>query len=280
MATVLKTQQGLKSSSRKTSNWSGMATGVYVLWLKQMRKFTSSSMEIVGTLSIPLLWMLLFGVCMNGAITGVTGSSIGYTAYITPGVMLLTSLTAAVLSGATLLNERLNGILKEYLVAPIPRLAVLLGTLVSGLTKAMLQAAVVLVLGVVLDGSLVLRLSSIVAGLVVIAIFSIGFVGVASAFASRAREMEGYHALIMILNLPVLFISNALYPLDKIPLLIKTLAFFNPTTYAVDAARHFFYGVSTEIGLWIDFPVLLTFMVIGVWFGFFCFKQSVMNPTD
>lgn len=253
------------------SSLASLGTGIYTLWLKHMRKFFSSSMEIVGTLFTPAMWMLLFGVCMESMVQSAGDPS--YQLFITPGVMLLTGLAAAVLGGATLMIERLNGVIKEYLVAPVPRLSILLGTLASGLTKAMLQCLVVIWLGFFLDASLRFNPAALLAGLGLVAMYSLGFVGIAAAVACKARNIESYHSLILLLNLPVFFLSNALYPLDKMPGIFHTVALLNPTTYAVDATRYLMYGLPTEIGLWIDLPVLVAFMVFGVWFGYRNFQQ-------
>lgn len=281
ISTVEKREQRLSRLPIKNGQWYGLTSGVYTLWRKHMKKFSRSSMEIVGTLFTPVLWMLLFGLSMNGMVRGMSGVtlSINYLAFITPGIMLLTGLTAAIVGGSTLLQERTSGVIKEYLIAPIPRLAVLLGTMASGLTKAMLQASIILVLGLLLGTGLNWNGLAVLAGLSVILVYSLGFVGIAAAIASRAKGMEGYHALIMILNLPVLFLSDALYPLDRMPAWLALLSYLNPTTYAVDATRHLFYGVPTNIGLWIDGAVLAAFMVLGVWWGYRNFQKSVANPA-
>ena len=281
MATVLKGQTNEVWVNLRSGNaWRGMATGVTTLWFKHLYKFTHSGMEMVGTLFIPLTWMFLFGVCMNAVMAQFNGVGIGYQAYITPGVMLLTSLTAAVFGGSALLSERLNGVINEYLVAPVPRLAILLGTIASSVTKAILQTLVVFGVGCLLDAALVKQPLPVVAGLGVIALFTIGFVGIAAAFAARAKEMEGFHSIILLLNLPLLFVSNALYPLSNLPDTLRVLAYCNPTTYAVDAARHLFYGVPTEIGLWIDVPLLVAFAVGGIWFAYYSFIQSLTISTQ
>ncbi len=282
MATVLRTKpQATTARAAKSYAWDGMLVGIYTLWLKHMRKFWKSSMEIGGTLATPVLWMLLFGLCMEGMVTNFRElkTGVSYQTFIAPGIMLLTSLTAAVLGGATLLIERINGVIKEYLVAPIPRLAVLLGTMASGLTKALLQAAIVLVASLLLGSKLVANLPEFLIGVLLVAAFSLGFVGIAAAFACQAKNMESYHTLIMVMNLPVLFLSNALYPLQEMPTSIRIFAYLNPTTYAADAIRHLFFGVKIEIGLWIDVPVLLAFMVLGIWYGYRSFQRKVANPA-
>jgi ABC-2 type transport system permease protein len=261
--------------------WGELVGGVYTLWRKHMKKFSRSVMEIGGTLFTPVLWMLLFGLSMGGMVKGMSDFTIpvNYIAYITPGLMLLTCLTAAILGGTTLLLERTSGIIKEYLIAPVPRLAVLLGTMSSSLTKAMLQAVVIILLGLALGSGLVLNPLNFIGGLLILLVFTLGFVGIAAAAASKARGMESYHTLIGVLNLPVLFLSNALYPLDRMPAVLAALAYLNPTTYAVDAARNLFYGAPLEIGLWLDIPILLVFMALGLWWGFRAFQKSVATPV-
>lgn len=273
MATVIKNRA--IAAPKEPGEWSSLLPGIYTLWLKHMRKFRSSPVEILFTLATPVLWILFFGVCMTGMVVS-TETGLGYQAFITPGVMLLTGLTAAILGGTTLLLERVNGTLKEYLVAPIPRLAVLLGSMTSGLTKAILQAITVLVVGALLDSTLHFNILPFLAALGIVGMYCLGFVGLASAFASQAKSMESYHSLIMVMNLPVLFISNALYPLEKMPVTVRGLAMLNPTTYGVDACRILLYGSKPEIGLGIDLAVLSAFMVLGVYIGYRSFN-SVMQ---
>ncbi len=278
MATTLDTRQKqIIDIAEEREYERSVVSGVYTLWLKHMYKFLHSRMEIVGTLFMPMLWMLIFGLCMDTVIRNLKdlNITIGYEAYITPGVMLLTGLTAAILGGTTLLMERLNGVIKEYLVAPVPRISILLGTMASGLTKALGQSLIVLVLGLVLDAALIFNPVAVLIGLVMLMLYSLGFVGIATAIASRSRSMEGYHSLIILLNLPVLFLSNALYPLEKLPGLLKVITFMNPTTYAVDAIRHLFYGTRLEIGLAIDATVLVLFAAFGIGLGYRVFKQSI-----
>ncbi|HEX2910455.1 MAG TPA: ABC transporter permease [Chloroflexia bacterium] len=282
MATVIKSrkqQQVLSPVDETVRPWDGLATGVFTLWLKHMRKFRGSTMEIGGTLIAPALWLLFFGVCMDSMVKEVQklDIGIGYKAFIVPGIMFLTSLSAAVLGGTTLLMERINGVIKEYLVAPIPRISVLLGTLASSLTKAILQSLVVVAVGTLLDPTLLLDPVRVLVSLFVVVCFSLGFIGLATAFACTAKTMESYHSLIMVMNLPVLFLSNALYPISQMPNLIKWLSFMNPTTYAVDAVRTLLYGAKPEIGLWIDLPVLVAFMIAGTLYGYKYFQRTVSN---
>ena len=103
-----------------------------------MKKSLVHTEEIVGMLIQPILWVVLFGVGMRGLLGAVTpGSGEGYMTFVLPGIVALTAVGAAIGGGATWLYERLNGIMKEYLVAPIPRLSILLGHAYSITTKVL-----------------------------------------------------------------------------------------------------------------------------------------------
>ncbi|KAB8141116.1 ABC transporter [Chloroflexia bacterium SDU3-3] len=260
--------------------WQAFARGVAVLWRRQLRGMLSSPSELGGALAMPILWMVLFGLCMGQTVTDPARTGgIGYIAFITPGVMLLSALTAAAMAGATLLLDRLSGALKLYLIAPIPHAAVLAGLLSSALTKAVGQGALVLLMGLLLGARLATAAPDLLLALALLCAFTAGFAGLAAAFAGRVRTMEGYHGLIMLLNLPMLFISNALYPLDAMPPVIRTLAYFNPTTYAIDALRHLLFGAPAAIGLLPDSGALLAFATLGMVYSRRRFARTVRQLT-
>jgi ABC-2 type transport system permease protein len=273
MATVVKPGQRQALAVKRSNG--GLVSATYTLWLKHMYKFLNSFMEIGATVALPIMWMVLFGVCMDAMLTSADDKT--YTTFIAPGVMLLTGLSAAIIGGSSLLMERLNGTLKEYLVAPVPRLAVLLGTLSSSLTKAVLQSLVVIWLSLFLTAAIRLEPGLVLAGLGLVLVYALGFAGVAAGLACKAKDAQSYHSWIMLLNLPVLFLSNVLYSLDKMPPALRTLALLNPTTYGVDALRNFFYGLPCEIGLMVDIPVLVGFMVFGLWLARRNFRQLLAS---
>ena len=151
-----------------------------------------------------------------------------------PGIIALTALGGAVTGGFTWLLERVRGIVKEYLVAPIPRLSILLGNALSTVTKALLQVLVIFVVGALVGAQLSFNQLYWLAGLLLISGYTLGFAGLALAFASKTDSTGAYHTIIFLFNLPLLFLSNALYPLDTLPIWMQIGAFFNPTTYVVD----------------------------------------------
>ena len=139
--------------------------------------------------------------------------------------------------GTVWLDERLRGIVKEYLVAPIPRISILMGNALSTVTKSLMQAGVIFVVGLLMGAKLDLNPLGWIGGIVLVGAYGLGFTGIALAVASKAGSAGAYHMLIFMLNLPLLFLSNALYPLKTLPTAMEIGARLNPTTYVVDGLR-------------------------------------------
>jgi ABC-type multidrug transport system permease subunit len=124
----------------------------------------------------------------------------------------LTAVSAAISGGSSWLNERLMGIVKEYLVAPIPRLSILLGHALGIVTQVLLQSLIIFIIGILMGARLGGNPLGWILGFLLIGGYGIGFSGLALAVASRTNSSGGYHMMIFLLQLPLLFWSNSLYP--------------------------------------------------------------------
>ncbi|NTW03083.1 MAG: ABC transporter permease [Oscillochloris sp.] len=245
----------------------------YVIWSKHMTKFWRSVEELFGLALQSVLWVVLFGVGMRGIVGNVEGSD--YMSYILPGIIALSALGGAVGGGMILLDERLRGITKEYLAAPIPRLSILLGNATSTATKAMIQATIMLIVGVLMGARLALNPLGWLAALLFLALFAIGFSGLALAVASVSRSIAGYHGMIFLFNLPLLFASNALYPLSALPGWMRVIVLLNPTTYLTDAIRALAFGGTPTLPLLLSLVVVILFAAFGTWMAFSFFQRSM-----
>ena len=253
-----------------------------LLWQKQMKKSLIHTEEIVGMLIQPILWVVLFGVGMRSLMAAATpGSGNGYMTFIVPGIVALTAVGGAIGGGSTWLNERLMGIVKEYLVAPIPRLSILMGNALSITTKVLIQSIIILVVGVLLGAKLSANPLGWLGGFLLVAGYGIGFAGVALAVASKTDSSDGYHMMIFMLQLPLLFLSNSLYPLATLPTWMRIGALINPTTYAVTGFRQITMAPALDMGivdaipLWICFLVVVTFAVLGMGLALKAFKSAI-----
>lgn len=252
------------------------------LWSKQMTKFIRNTEEALGMMIQPVLWVLLFGVGMGSLLgSNVPGGEDYYITFMLPGIVALTAAGGAIAGGSTWLNERINGIVKEYLVAPVPRLSILLGNALSIVSKGLIQSLVIVVLGVIIGAQINPDPLSWLGGLVLIAGFAMGFAGIALAFGSTADNMGAYHALIMLFNLPLLFLSNALYPLETMPSWMRIASMVNPTTYVVTGMRYMMIENASSvvnldgIPIWLCFVMILAFAVLGMLWGYTAFRRSL-----
>ncbi len=249
---------------------------VGAIWLKHMTKFVHSREEFGGLLIQPVLWVAIFGTGMRSL--SQSGSS-DYLTFMLPGILALTALGGAVGGGMVLLEERLSGTMDDYLVAPIPRMSILLGNAASSATKALMQAAVILVIGLLFGAAPTTSIAAASTLIGALVLFTIGFAGIALAVAARTRSIMGYHGLIALFNLPLLFASNALYPLDRLPDWVRMLALINPTTYLIETLRGSVYPAPVTIAPPIAWGVLVSFAVLGAALALFSFQQAVRQRS-
>ena len=238
-----------------------------------MVKFFRNREELIGLALQSVLWVVLFGVGMRGLINNVEGRD--YMSYMLPGIVALSALGGAVGGGMVMLDERLRGILKEYLAAPIPRLSILLGSATSTATKALIQAAIMLVVGVLMGARLALNPLGWLFALLLLALFAVGFSGLALAVAAVSRSIAGYHGMIFLFNLPLLFASNALYPLNVLPTWMQVIVLLNPTTYLIDAMRSLAFGVEATLPMPLSVAMVALFATLGTWLALSMFQRTV-----
>ena len=253
-----------------------------VVWQKQMKKTLVHSEEIVGTLFQPILWVVLFGVGMRSLVgESGSGNGDGYMTFVLPGIVALTAVGGAIGGGSTWLNERLMGIVKEYLVAPIPRLSILMGNALSITTKVLIQSVVIMIFGVLMGAKMSTSPFGWLGGFLLIAAYGIGFSGIALAVASKTDSADGYHMMIFMLQLPLLFWSNSLYPLGTLPTWMRVGAMFNPTTYAVTGLRAITMAPAAnvadvdKIAVWLCFVVVGAFAALGMSLALRAFRSAI-----
>ena len=256
-------------------------SAVMTLWGKHMQKLRIHPEEAFGMVIQSVLWVVLFGIGMKSLLGVTAGGGDAYMTFMVPGIVALTAMSAAVGGGLVWLTERIMGIVKEYLAAPIPRISILGGNALSIITKTLFQSIIILVIGVFIGATGNLDPMGWLGGIVLLTVYGLGFAGIALAFASKTNDPGSYHMVIFLFTLPLLFLSNALYPLESLPKWMEICARLNPTTYAVDGMRQTFMDSSIAssggdyIALWICFVVLAAFAVICMSLAYFVFKRSI-----
>lgn len=231
-----------------------------------------SAEEMVGMLIQPILWVLIFSKGMASMMGGGAGGE--YLSFMFPGIMALTTLGGAIGGGFTWLSERNMGLVREYWVAPVPRIGILLGNSISNVTKSLLQTVAIVAVGLLAGAAFSMSLWGVLASIMLVIGFGLGFSGIALSLASSTDNEGGYHAMIMLLNLPLLFLSNALYALETLPRWMRVAAKLNPTSYLVDGIRQLLMESGGDFPLWLCFAVVSGFGLLFLMLSVVVFRKS------
>jgi len=236
---------------------------IYVLWLRQVKRYLRSKPRIIASLGQPLLYLLSFGFGF-GAIFAKAGQG-NYIQFLAPGMIGMTILFTSIFSGIELMFDRQFGFLKEMLVAPQPRLLLMIGRTLGGATTALFQGVIVIVICMI-AGFRPTSLTGIPIAFGYMALISVLFTALGTAIACSLSDMQGFQMIMNFLVMPIYFLSGALFPLTNIPVVMKIFATIDPLSYGVDGVRGALIGISHFGGL-VDFAVLsiltVAFLALG-----------------
>ncbi len=242
---------------------------IYILWLRQIKKYFRARSRIVGALGQPLLFLLAFGFGF-GAIFQQAGQG-NYIQFLGPGIIMMSVLFTAVFSGIDLIWDRQFGFLKETMVAPVPRWQIMLGKTLGGATVASFQGLIVFVLTLVVGFrpySLVwLPVAAVFVFLVAVLFTSLGI-----AIASLIEDMQGFQLIMNFLVMPIFFLSGALFPLQGLPPVMEVVTRIDPLTYGVDGMRDALINAG-KFGIATDLLIVFALAVILLGVGSYLFER-------
>ncbi len=228
-------------------------TVIYVMWLRQLKRYFRSRTRIIGSLGQPLLFLVSLCFGFGPIYTKAGGGN--YIQFLAPGVISMSILFTATFSGIEVLWDRQFGFLKEILVAPVPRLQIMIGRTLGGATVAVFQGTIVFCLSLLVgfrpSDPLMLPLA-----LIYMALIAIMFTALGTAIASFIVDMQGFQLIINFLIMPIFFLSGALFPLESLPKAVALVATVNPLTYGVDGLRGVLIN-GAHLGLLTDFGILV-----------------------
>lgn len=242
---------------------------IYILWLRQVKRFFRARSRIVGAIGQPLLFLLALGYGL-GAVYKRAGQG-DYLKFLVPGIMAQTVLFAAMFFGAMVMFDKQFGFLKETLVAPVSRLKIMLGGALGGATTSVLQGLIVFIIALAL-GFRPEHWALLPVAVLILLLLGIGIACFSSGIGSFVQDMQGFQAINQFLVFPLYFLSGALYPLTGVPTWLRIVAECNPMSYAVDALRDALIG-QTHFGLWKDLIVLAVTVLVLTFFGAYRFRH-------
>jgi ABC-2 type transport system permease protein len=248
--------------------------GFYTLWLREVKRYLRDRTRIVSSFVQPLLWLVIFGVGIGSSLRGaVPIPGLSYQQLIFPGIIGQTILFTSMFMGISIIWDKEFGFMKEILVAPISRMSIFIGKMVGDSTDALIQGIIVIILGLTLG--IEINIITFLACLPVMLLITFGLVSVGLTIASFMGSLESYGAIQSFINLPLFFLSGALFLVQGpgVPEWLQIASNADPLTYGVDALRTIILGEAWQPlqiqPLYVDLAVVgvfdLVMIIIGTW---------------
>jgi ABC-2 type transport system permease protein len=246
-----------------------MIRTIYILWLRQLKRYARSRSRIIGSLGQPLLFLVALGYGL-GPIFQKAGQG-NYLEFLAPGVIAMGILFTSIFSGMEIIWDKQFGFLKETLVAPVSRLNIMIGRTLGGATVATLQGIIVFLISLAV-GFRPTNIAFLPVAFLVMALIALFFTAMGTAIASLLEDMQGFQMIMNFLVMPIFFLSGALFPLTGLPSSIDIIARLNPLTYGVDGLRGALVG-QMQFGFGTDLGVLTGVTALCLVIGSYLFSK-------
>jgi len=245
---------------------------IYTLWLREMKWLIRAKSRLIASIVQPFLWLAIIGVGMSSTLK-IPGAQISYLQFMAPGIVGMTLIFSSTMAGVSVLWDKQFGFMKEILVAPVPRIQIMLGKAIGGMTTSILQG-LLLLLAAAAVGVRPSGIIELLQVLVFMVLISLTFVSIGLAFASRMEDPVAFPIVMNFLIMPLYFLSGALYQVQLAPSWLSFLSHLDPLMYGVDGIRGAILGTSyAQFPIWLDFAVLGVFAVAMILLGSYLFKK-------
>jgi ABC-2 type transport system permease protein len=209
-------------------------SAVYILWWRELRRYTRSRVQMLASLGQPTLYLIALGFGLGPTFEQAGKGS--YLQFLAPGVVGMTILFVSIFSGVGLLFDRQFGFLKETLVAPVPRIQIMAGRTLGGATVATLQGTLMLIVCTI-AGFRPHSLLSVPIAFLFMMLIAIVFCALGTAIGSALEDMQGFQLVMNFLVMPIFFMSGALFPLSNLPAALVVATRLDPLSYGIDGLR-------------------------------------------
>ncbi len=252
--------------------------GLWALTNRDLKKWYKNPIQLFISLIQPVVWLALFGKAMNfGSFISQSGipssiqsqimqSTFGtsdYFSFLSVGMLAFIILFTAAFSGMSVVFDRRFGFLNKALSTPVGRGAIVTSKVMQSVIRSLVQAAIVLVIAILLGmDTSALSVVGVAGAFTILFLMSFGLSSLFVMLALRSGDWQTQMAIINLLNLPLLFASNAILPVKLMPAWLQTVVKLNPVSYANDATRQLLLGATGMSSLGVDFAVLIGFAVV------------------
>lgn len=218
----------------------GFLLPVMTLWQREIVRFVRQRSRLGSALSTPLVFWLLLGGGFSASFRPPgSPAGTGYLEYLYPGMIILVILFTAIFATISVIEDRKVGFLQGVLVAPVSRASIVLGQALGGTTLALFQGVLFLLLAPL--AGVHLTVTSVLAGIVVMVLVSFALTSLGLIIAWRMQSIQGFHAIMNLILMPIWFLSGAFFPASGLPSWLGWLMWLNPLTYGMAALRSSLY---------------------------------------
>ncbi|MGA8830215.1 MAG: ABC transporter permease [Desulfomonilaceae bacterium] len=242
---------------------------IYILCLRQLKRYFRARSRIIGSLGQPLLFLLAVGFGFGPTFKKAGGGN--YIQFLAPGIILMGILFTAVFSGIEIIWDRQFGFLKETLVAPVSRFQIVLGRTLGGATVAIIQGFIILAICLV-AGFHIEKLALFPVALLFMFLCALMFTALGTAIGSVLEDMQAFPLIMNFIVMPLFFFSGALFPVHGLPKALQIAIRLDPLTYGVDGLRGALGEVS-RFGIGMDLLILGILTVILLAIGSYLFSR-------
>ena len=253
--------------------------GLWALTNRDLRKWYTNPIQLFTSLIQPVVWLGLFGKALNfGTFISGSGATVAeqnkimlnyfgttsYFSFLACGMLAFVVLFTSAFSGMSVVFDRRFGFLNKALSTPVARGAIVMAKVFQSVGKSLIQAAIVLVIAIILGMEIGhFTVLGVAGAFVIIFLMATGLSALFTMLALRSSDWQTQVALINLINLPLLFASNALFPISIMPNWLQDVVKVNPVSYANDAVRQLLLGATVHLApLWVDFAVLIVFAFV------------------
>jgi ABC-2 type transport system permease protein len=213
---------------------------VMTLWWREVVRFVRQRSRLLGAFAQPLVFWLLLGSGFSASFRPPgTPQDTGYLEYLYPGILTLVLLFTAIFATISVIEDRKIGFLQGVLVAPVSRGSVVLGQALGGTTLAVLQGMLFLALAPL--AGIALTLTAVLSVVAAMFLVSFALTNMGLIIAWRMESVQGFHAIMNLILMPIWFLSGAFFPATGLPTWLTWLMRLNPLTYGLAALRGSLY---------------------------------------
>lgn len=219
-----------------------IAVGVATLWERELVRFFRQRSRVVGAFGTPLVFWILIGAGVGRSFslpTAETPGAMSYLEYFFPGTVVMILLFTSIFATISIIEDRKEGFLQAVLVAPVPRMTIVLGKVAGSTSLALIQGLVFMILAPFVVG---MAPSAIPVTILVLGVVAFGLTGLGYLIAWSMDSTQGFHAIMNLFLIPMWLLSGAVFPAEGAPVWLQWVVRLNPLTYGVSAVRWSMYG--------------------------------------